>query len=107
MDKRLSQYYKALSNPVRLEVFSLIAQKSEGFAPESPKSEETCVTVIAKKLQVPQPTVSNHIKVLEKAGLTKSVQSGTRSYNYLAKQAAQDLLHHSQHIFEQAHKHPY
>lgn len=106
MNKNIVQYYKALANPVRLRIFLHVAEESEGFAPDSPK-KESCVTGISKSMKVPQPTVSNHLKVLEKAGLIKSVQVGTHSYQYVTKDASKALLKHTQYVFEQAHKNPY
>lgn len=105
MDKKLVGYYKALSNPVRLAVFIHVADHSEGFAPKFKK--ETCVCEISKSIGIPQPTASNHLKVLEKAGLVKSIKEGTRCYQYVTKEAAKYLLDHTQYIFEQAHKNPY
>lgn len=106
MNKDIVHYYKALSNPVRLEVFLHVARESEGFAPESPK-KESCVTEISKSLRIPQPTVSNHLRVLKEAGLVKSIDVGTHCYQYVTKQAAQALLSHAQYLYQQAHKNPY
>ena len=106
MDKRIAQYYKALSNPVRSQVFLHVARESEGFVPTFPK-KESCVTAIAKALNVPQPTVSNHLRVLEKAGLIKSVQKDTHCYQYINKRSVKILLEHTQYLFKQAHKNPY
>lgn len=106
MNKNIVQYYKALANPVRLRIFLHVTKESEGFAPDSPK-KESCVTEISKDLKVSQPTVSNHLRTLENAGLIKSVRVGTRSYQYVTKQSAQNLLRHAQYVFEQAHKNPY
>jgi DNA-binding transcriptional ArsR family regulator len=106
MDERLAKYYKVLSNPVRLAVFGQVADHSEGFAPTKLK-KESCVCNIARAVGIPQPTASNHLKTLEAAGLIKAVKVGTRSYQYVTKDAAKYLLHHTQYIFEQAHKNPY
>lgn len=104
--KNIVGYYKALANPVRMAVFLHVAKESEGFAPNSPK-KESCVTETSKKLKIAQPTVSNHLKVLEKAGLIKAVKVGTHCYQYVTKGAAQELLRHSEYMFAQAHKNPY
>lgn len=106
MEENFVQYCKALSNPVRLKVFLHVARESEGFVPENPK-KESCVTEISKALNIPQPTVSNHLSVLKKVGLVKSINSDTHCFQYVTKHAAQDLLKQSQYIFEQAHKNPY
>ncbi len=106
MNKNIVEYYRALANPVRLSIFLHVAKESEGFVPDSPK-KESCVTEISKTLKIAQPTVSNHLRTLEKVGLIKSVQVGTRSYQYITKHAAQNLLRNAQYIFEQAFKNPY
>lgn len=106
MTNDIVNYYKALANPVRLAIFLHIAKQSEGFVPASPK-KESCVTEISKTLHIPQPTVSNHLRVLKLAGLVKSVEADTHCYQYVTKHAAQSLLDHSQFLFEQAHKNPY
>lgn len=105
MSKTLVTYYKALSNPIRLAVFVHVADHSEGKAPKY--KEETCVSEISKAINIPQPTASNHLKVLEEAGLIKSVKVGTKCYQYVRKDAAEALLSNAQHIFEMAHKNPY
>ena len=100
------QYYRALANPVRLRIFLRVAEESEGFAPDSPK-KESCVTEISKTLRIAQPTVSNHLRTLEEAGLIKAVQVDTHSYQYVTKQAAENLRAHAEYVFRQAHKNPY
>jgi DNA-binding transcriptional ArsR family regulator len=105
MDKKLATYYRALSNPIRLAVFIHVADHSTGFAPRLKK--ESCVSEISKAVGIPQPTASNHLKSLKKAGLIKSISVGTHCYQYVTKDAAKYLLNHTQYIFEQAHKNPY
>ncbi|TFV61077.1 ArsR family transcriptional regulator [Mycobacterium sp. PS03-16] len=51
---------KALSDPVRLRLFSLIASRAGG---------EACVCDISGDFDVSQPTISHHLKVLRDAGL--------------------------------------
>ena len=106
MNDIVVEYYKALANPVRLEIFMHIAKESEGSAPTLPK-KESCVTEISKALKIPQPTVSNHLKVLRKVGLVKSTDLDTHCYQYVTKQAASALLEQSKYIFQQANSNPY
>ncbi len=105
MNEKLAKYYKTLSNPIRLAVFREVANHSEGFVPKF--KNKSCVCEIARAVGIPQPTTSNHLKALEKAGLIKNVKVGTRCYQYVTKDAAKYLLKHTQYIFEQAHKNPY
>ncbi len=106
MESTIVEYYKALSNPVRLAVFMHIANESEGFAPATPK-KESCVTAISRILSIPQPTVSNHLKVLKKAGLVRSIDVDTHCYQYVTKEATEMLLNQSTYLFKQANKNPY
>lgn len=105
MNEKLGGYYKALSNPTRLAVFMHVADKSVGAAPKNNKV--TCVCEISDDLKIPQPTVSNHLKVLEQSGLVNSVKEGTRCYQYVTKNAAKDLLENAKYINNQAKKNPY
>jgi DNA-binding transcriptional ArsR family regulator len=56
----------ALSDPTRRDVFELLAQ--------GPRS----VTALADCMPVSRPAVSQHLKVLSKAGLVTQEKSGTR-----------------------------
>lgn len=105
MSKQIAAYYKALSNPIRLQVFEHVVAHSEGVAPES--KDKTCVCEISEAVGIPQPTASNHLKVLEKAGLVTSVKVGTRCYQYVRKDAAKLLLERSKYYLEMANKNPY
>ncbi len=59
----LAAVFKALGDPVRLRLLSLIASHAGG---------EACVCDIAPVVDVSQPTVSHHLKVLRNAGLLES-----------------------------------
>ena len=56
----LAAVFKALADPVRLRLFSLIASHEGG---------EACVCDISPAVDVSQPTISHHLKVLKTAGL--------------------------------------
>ncbi len=60
--------FKALADPVRLQLFSLIASHEGGQA---------CVCDILPAVDVSQPTVSHHLKVLRTAGLLESERRGS------------------------------
>lgn len=63
--------FKALADPVRLRLFSLIASHESG---------EACVCDIAPTVDVSQPTVSHHLKVLKIAGLLESERRASWVY---------------------------
>src|SRR5438552_8018107 len=56
----LAKVFKALADPVRLRLFSLIASFAGGQA---------CVCDLTGEFDVSQPTISHHLKVLRDAGL--------------------------------------
>ena len=62
--------FKALGDPVRVRLFSLIASHQGG---------EACVCDISD-VGVSQPTVSHHLKKLREAGLLTSERRGTWVY---------------------------
>ncbi|MBT2457817.1 helix-turn-helix transcriptional regulator [Streptomyces sp. ISL-86] len=68
--ERTSKMFKALSDPVRLRLFSLVASHAGG---------EACVCDISD-VGVSQPTVSHHLKKLKDAGLLSSERRGTWVY---------------------------
>jgi ArsR family transcriptional regulator len=68
--ERAAVMFKALGDPVRLRLFSLIASHEGG---------EACVCDISD-VGVSQPTVSHHLKKLREAGLLSSERRGTWVY---------------------------
>ncbi|MCX4547057.1 metalloregulator ArsR/SmtB family transcription factor [Streptomyces sp. NBC_01565] len=68
--ERTAVMFKALGDPVRLRLFSLVASHEGG---------EACVCDISD-VGVSQPTVSHHLKKLKDAGLLSSERRGTWVY---------------------------
>ncbi|MCX2712822.1 ArsR/SmtB family transcription factor [Mycolicibacterium sp. J2] len=73
---------KALADPVRLQLFSAIASREGG---------EACVCDISDGIEVSQPTVSHHLKVLRDAGLLTSQRRGSWVYYALVPEALLSL----------------
>lgn len=71
---RTAAMFKALGDPVRLRLFSLVASHEGG---------EACVCDISD-VGVSQPTVSHHLKKLKEAGLLTSERRGTWVYYRVA-----------------------
>ncbi|MEU2719703.1 ArsR/SmtB family transcription factor [Streptomyces smyrnaeus] len=69
-----ARMFKALSDPVRLRLFSAVASHAGG---------EACVCDISD-VGVSQPTVSHHLKKLKEAGLLLSERRGTWVYYSVA-----------------------
>jgi ArsR family transcriptional regulator len=68
---RLAQSFKALGDPVRLQLMSQIASAPEG---------EVCVCDLTPGFELSGPTISHHLKVLREAGLITGDRRGTWVY---------------------------
>lgn len=73
---------KALADPVRLQLFSAVASHAGG---------EACVCDISVGLDVSQPTVSHHLKVLRDAGLLTSERRASWVYYAVVPEALASL----------------
>lgn len=67
----LAQRFKALGDPVRLRLLSLIASHEGG---------EACVCELTADFQLSGPTISHHLRVLREAGLIDGQRRGTWIY---------------------------
>jgi ArsR family transcriptional regulator len=73
---------KALADPVRLRLFSMVASRAGG---------EACVCDISEGLDVTQPTISHHLKVLKDAGLLTSQRRASWVYYSVVPAALRNL----------------
>jgi ArsR family transcriptional regulator len=78
----LATMFKALGDPVRLRLLSLIASHPGG---------EACVCEISGTFDVSQPTISHHLKLLRSAGLLNCERRGTWVYYWVIPSALQQL----------------
>ncbi len=67
----LARVFKAVADPVRLRLLSLIASHAGG---------ETCVCELTGAFELTGPTISHHLKVLREAGLIEGERRGTWIY---------------------------
>jgi len=67
----LARVFKAMDDPVRLRLLSLIASHGGG---------EACVCDLSDVFEVTGPTISHHLKVLREAGLISGERRGTRVF---------------------------
>ena len=67
----LARVFKALGDPTRVRLLSLIAAADDG---------EACVCDLIEPVGLSQPTVSHHMKVLVDAGLVSRDQRGKWAY---------------------------
>jgi ArsR family transcriptional regulator len=78
----LARSFKALSDPARVRLVSIIAA-SEGH--------EACVCDLIEPLGLGQPTVSHHLKILMEAGFLTRSKRGTWAYYALVPGALERL----------------
>jgi ArsR family transcriptional regulator len=69
--ERLARTFKALGDPARVQLLSLIAAADHG---------EACICDLTAPLGLSQPTVSHHMKLLVDAGLVAREQRGKWAY---------------------------
>lgn len=65
---------RALSNDRRLQVLHWLRQPTKHFPPQVDGDlieDGVCGLLIARKLRVSQPTASEHLKILQQAGLVR------------------------------------
>ncbi len=65
-----ARLFKALGDPVRVQLLSLVAQSVDG---------EVCFRDLADEFDMPQPSLSHHLKILVNAGILERERKGTWS----------------------------
>ncbi len=75
--EELALGFKAIADPGRLQLLNFIAAQPSG---------EACVCHLMKPLDVKQPTVSHHVKVLYEAGLLARERRGTWVYYRIVRE---------------------
>jgi ArsR family transcriptional regulator len=80
--ERLARLFKALGDPTRVRLLSMIAAADTG---------EACICDLTAPVGLSQPTVSHHMKQLVDAGLVTREQRGKWAY-YSAVPEALDAL---------------
>ena len=79
---QLASLLKALADPVRLRLMSMIASRDGGAA---------CVCDLTDAFDLSQPTISHHLKVLHEAGLLDRDKRGIWVYYTARAQALASL----------------
>ena len=78
----LARMLKALADPTRLRLVSLVAGHDDG---------EACVCDLTEPLGLTQPTISHHLKVLVGAGIFTRDKRGVWAYYALVPEALNAL----------------
>jgi len=76
--EQIAPMLKALADPVRLRLMSLVASRAGG---------EACVCDLVSQFDLSQPTISHHLKALHESGLLDRDKRGVWVY-YRAKTEA-------------------
>ena len=80
--KQKALVFKALADPNRLRLLSIVKADAAG---------ETCVCDLTEPLDLGQPTVSHHLKILVEAGLLHREKRGTWAYYSLVPRALDEV----------------
>jgi ArsR family transcriptional regulator len=83
--ERTARTLKALADPARLRLLSIIAAHDGG---------EACVCDLTEPVGLTQPTVSHHLKVLTEAGFVTREKRGVWAYYTLVPDAVRALTAH-------------
>lgn len=78
----LARTLKALADPVRLQMVSMVAAHEGG---------EACVCELTELLGLTQPTISHHLKILVDAGIFTRDKRGVWAYYAIVPQALDAL----------------
>lgn len=78
----VASVFKALGDPVRLRLLSMVASRAGG---------EVCVCELTPAFDLSQPTISHHLKLLRQAGLIDCERRGTWVYYWLRPETT-DML---------------
>jgi ArsR family transcriptional regulator, arsenate/arsenite/antimonite-responsive transcriptional repressor len=79
---RLAPLLKALADPVRLRLVSIVAASDGG---------EACVCDLNDAFDLSQPTISHHLKVLHDAGLLDRTKRGVWVYYAVRREVLTDV----------------
>ena len=80
--ERIAPLVRALADPVRLRLLSLVASHADG---------EACVCELNDAFDLSQPTISHHLKLLHEAGLLGREKRGVWVYYRVRPAALADL----------------
>ena len=80
--RALARTFKALADPTRVQLLSIVASHEGG---------EACVCDLTEPVGLSQPTVSHHLKILVDAGLLTREQRGRWAYYSLVPGALTSL----------------
>lgn len=90
----VSEALKALDNPTRLAILSLLKEPRKNFPEQNvdPQQIGVCVSIIQEKIGLSQSTTSNYLTILQRAQLVSSQRIGPWTYYKRDEAKIQELL---------------
>ena len=76
----LAARFKALADPTRVAILSMLSAE-----------HEVCVCVLTDGLELSQPTISHHLRILREAGLVEASRRGTWAFYRIVPDALEAL----------------
>ncbi len=80
--EQAAKLFKALSDPVRIRLLSMVRYSPGG---------EACFCDLAEEFDMPQPSLSHHLRVLVTAGILERERRGTWSWYSILPEPLQTL----------------
>lgn len=69
----LGPFLHAISDPTRRRILQALREETEGTSGKKPS---LCASDIEQRVKLSQPTISHHMRILEKAGLVEVKKQG-------------------------------
>ena len=76
----IHEKFKALSDATRLKIYMLLTERT------------LCACQVLDKLDISQPTLSHHMKILENAGLVNSDKRGTWTHYHINEDTVRSFI---------------
>jgi ArsR family transcriptional regulator, arsenate/arsenite/antimonite-responsive transcriptional repressor len=86
----LSEVFKALSDPTRLKIITLLAS-----------SRNLCVNMIANKIGMTQPAISQHLKILKQADILDAEKIGLEVHYSINEKIITEYMNNFINIFKE------
>jgi ArsR family transcriptional regulator, arsenate/arsenite/antimonite-responsive transcriptional repressor len=90
----MNEVFKSLGDPARLEIISLLSE-----------SRKLCVNVIAEKMGMSQPAISQHLKILKNSGILDSQKIGLHVHYSISKDKVKEYQNYFNNLFKEPPKH--
>ncbi|MGC9780091.1 MAG: winged helix-turn-helix transcriptional regulator [Candidatus Heimdallarchaeota archaeon] len=75
-----AKFFKALADPIRLKIIDFIADS------------EKCVCEIVEQLDIIQPLVSRHLRILRESGIVTDRRDGTKKRYKLSNKKIKEII---------------